>query len=151
MEKQLTCFPNLVLLAGNLTNNTTMKNTSLLAAIAASTLLLAGCSSEGAYHASNTTQVNLTGNNYHVLKTGVTGKSYGFSLLGFIPIVSPMHSEAKANIYSALNEPLQGRSIALVNNTEDRSSLYLILFSIPSVTVTADVVEFTGKDQPPAK
>jgi hypothetical protein len=43
--------------------------------------------------------------------------------------------------------------VALANQTEDRSSLYLILFSIPRVTITADVIEFTdaplGGNTPP--
>jgi hypothetical protein len=131
--------------------NTAMKYPSLLFTIAISTLLLAGCASQGAYQASNATHVNLTGNNYKIIQTGVTGKSYGFNLLGFIPIVSPELGEAKANIYKSLNQPLAGRSIALANNTEDRSSLYLILFSVPRVTVTADIVEFTGSSESPVK
>jgi hypothetical protein len=126
-----------------------MKNNLILTIVALSTMLFAGCSSEGAYRASNATQVNLTGNNYKIIQTGVLGKSYGFKLLGFIPIVSPMLSEAKANIWKSMNEPTAGRSIALANNTEDRSSLYLILFSIPCVTETADIVEFTGSANAP--
>jgi hypothetical protein len=35
--------------------------------------------------------------------------------------------------------------VALTNKTEDRSTWYLILFSIPEITVTADVIEFTDK------
>jgi hypothetical protein len=76
------------------------------------------------------------------------GESSGFKLLGIIPLASPLYSEAKANIYKSVDEPLSGRSIALANQTEDRSSLYLILFSIPKVTITADVVEFTSTNQP---
>jgi len=128
-----------------------MKKLAYLLSIVTVSVLLAGCASQGAYQASNATHVNLTGNNYKILQTGVIGKSYGFKLLGFIPIVSPLLSEAKANIYKSMSEPLNGRSIALANNTEDRSSLYLILFSVPCVTVTADIVEFTGgASQPPA-
>ena len=128
-----------------------MKKLAYLLSIVTVSVLLAGCASQGAYQASNATHVNLTGNNYKILQTGVIGKSYGFKLLGFIPIVSPLLSEAKANIYKSMSEPLNGRSIALANNTEDRSSLYLILFSVPCVTVTADIVEFIGgASQPPA-
>jgi hypothetical protein len=63
--------------------------------------------------------------------------------LGFIHIVDPTHANAKASLYASVGQPLTGRSVALANETEDRSSLYLILFSIPKITVTADLVEFT--------
>ena len=125
-----------------------MKYNSLLVTLATFTLLLAGCSSQGDYRASNATAVNLAGNNYRIVKAGVTGESSGFKLLGIISFASPRYSEAKANIYKAVDEPLGGRSIALANQTEDRSSLYLILFSIPKVTITADVIEFIGTNQP---
>ena len=39
---------------------------------------------------------------------------------------------------------MNGRSVAIANQTEDRSSLYLIAFSVPRITLTGDVVEFTG-------
>jgi hypothetical protein len=42
-----------------------------------------------------------------------------------------------------------GRSVALANQTEDVSSLNLIVFSIPKVTITADVIEFTSRSQSP--
>jgi len=86
--------------------------------------------------------VALAGNNYKIIKTGASGQSSGFRFLGIIPIVSPTHSGAKASLYQEIGIPLTGRSVALANETEDRSSLYLILFSIPKITVTADVVEF---------
>ena len=84
----------------------------------------------------------MRGNNYKIIKAGAKGQSSGFSLLGFIPILRPNYADAKSHLYKAVGEPLEGRSIALVNQTQDRSSLYLILFSIPRVTVTADIVEF---------
>ena len=128
-----------------------MKNYSILSLIALSALLFAGCASHGNYPANNTTDVRLSGNNYRLIQPGAIGKSYGFELLGIFPIVSPTASEAKANIYKCVTEPLQGRSIALANQTYDRSTLYLILFSVPRFTVTADIVEFTGNPESPAK
>ena len=125
-----------------------MKKLTSLLSITTASILLAGCASQGNYPANNTTDVRLSGNNYRIVKAGATGKSYGFALLGIIPIVSPLASEAKANIYKSVNEQLQGRSIALSNQTYDRSTLYLILFSVPRFTVTADVIEFTGTNQP---
>lgn len=111
-------------------------------ALCASAVLMGGCSSTGSMPHTVGTGVSLAGNNYKVLKTGVSGKSRGFSLLGFIPIVSPNYAEAKANLYTSFGESLVGRSVALANQTQDRSSVYLVLFSIPTLTMTADVVEF---------
>ncbi len=106
--------------------------------------LLTGCSSEGEFRQSTGTSVSLAGNNYRLIKAGATGHSSGFRLLGIIPFASPTHAGAKASLYKSVDEPLTGRAVALANETEDRSTLYLILFSIPKITVTADVVEFTG-------
>ena len=105
--------------------------------------LLAGCSSEGEFRQSTGTSVSLAGNNYKLIKAGATGHSSGFRLLGIIPFASPTHAGAKASLYKSVGQPLTGRAVALANETEDRSTLYLILFSIPKITVTADVVEFT--------
>jgi hypothetical protein len=91
------------------------------------------------------TTVNLTGQNYKLIKGGARGESRGFRLLGVIPFASPTHASAKAHLYESVGEPLTGKAIALMNETEDRSLLYVILFSIPKLTVTADVIEFTGK------
>ena len=82
-----------------------------------------------------------------MIKAGAIGHSSGFKLLGIIPFASPNYAEAKTDLYKSVGEPLTGRSVALANQTEDRSSIYLILFSIPKVTITADVIEFTDKAQ----
>lgn len=108
-------------------------------------LCIASCSSTGSMPQSTGTAVSLQGNNYKVVKAGAKGESSGFSLLGIIPIVSPNYADAKANLYQSTGTSLEGRSIALANQTQDRSSLYLILFSVPRITVTADIIEFTGK------
>ena len=95
------------------------------------------------------TQVSLAGKNYKLIKAGVMGHSSGFRLLGIVPITSPNYANAKASLYKSVSEPLTGRAVALANQTEDKSTLYLILFSIPRVTITADVIEFT--DNAPGK
>jgi len=112
--------------------------------------ILTGCSSEGTMKGGHTdTQVSLAGKNYKVIQAGVMGHSSGFRLLGIVPIISPNYASAKASLYKSVGQPLTGRAVALVNQTEDRSSLYLILFSIPRVTITADIIEFT--DNAPGK
>jgi len=110
--------------------------------------ILTGCSSEGMMKGGRTeTSVSLTGKNYKLIKGGARGTDYGFWLL-FIPIVSPNYADAKVSLYKSVEEPLTGKAIALCNQTEDKSLFTLILFSIPRITVTADVIEFT--DSSPA-
>lgn len=112
--------------------------------------VICGCTaSQGSMKQDNNTAVNLSKNNYTVVKAGAKGESTGFCLFGFICFISPNYAEAKTNLYSSSNEKLEGRSIALANQTQDHSSLYLVLFSIPKVTITADIVEF--KDEPSPK
>lgn len=119
-----------------------------IVALGVVSLLITGCASQGEFRGQSTgTQISLAGNNYKVIKAGATGQSSGFRLLGIIPLSSPNYGEAKAALYKSVGEPLTGRSVALANQTEDRSSMYLILFSIPKVTITADVVEFNDKPQ----
>ena len=122
----------------------------VIAALGVLALLPTGCASKGEFRGQATgTGVQLAGNNYKLIKAGAVGESSGFRLLGIIPFASPTYAEAKAALYKSVGEPLTGRSVALANQTEDRSSTYLILFSVPKVTITADVVEFT--DKPPGK
>ncbi len=116
----------------------------VLPAVVCTLMLLVGCSSTGSMPQSTGTNVSLAGNNYKVLKAGAKGTSSGFYLLGIIPIVSPDYAEAKADLYESVGVSLEGRAIALANQTQDRSFLYLILFSIPKITVTADIVEFNA-------
>ena len=111
----------------------------------AAVLILSGCQSysNGSMPQSTATSVSLQENNYKVIKAGASGQSSGFYLLGILPIVQPNFAEAKASLYKSIGQPLEGRSVALANQTQDSSSLYLILFSLPKIVVTADVVEFT--------
>ncbi|HUK57882.1 MAG TPA: DUF6567 family protein [Stellaceae bacterium] len=108
-------------------------------------LSLCACTSSGRLNESSGTSVQLSHDNYEVLKAGATGSSSGFWFL-FIPIASPNYAAAKADLYRSVNEPLNGKPIALANETDDHSFFTLLLFSIPTIKVTADVVEFT--DQP---
>ncbi len=126
----------------------TTKHLVSIAAFCVLSWLATGCASQGEFRGQNTaTEVSLAGNNYKLIKAGAKGQSSGFRLLGIIPFASPNYADAKASLYQSVGEPLTGRAVALANQTEDRSSLYLILFSIPKVTITADVVEFTDKAQ----
>jgi hypothetical protein len=111
----------------------------------ATTAVLAGCSSSriDARPRSTSTSVNLNEKNYRLLQPGASGTSYGFRLLGIIPFASPHFATARKDLYRSVNQPIEGKAIALSNELEDKSTLYLILFSVPKYTLTADVIEFT--------
>jgi hypothetical protein len=105
-----------------------------------------GCvASKGEFRQATGTQVALDSNNYKIVKAGVRGESTGFKLLGLISIAAPSYADAKAALYQNTGENLTGRSIALANQTEDTSGINLLIFQIPKVTITADVVEFNDK------
>ena len=93
------------------------------------------------------TQVTLAGNNYNILEPNVIGRSRGFKLLGLISFRGASHTEAMSRLYHRAGVE-QGRPQALANVLVESSSTYFILFSIPKVTIRADLIEFTG-DEPP--
>jgi hypothetical protein len=117
----------------------------IYASIAAIGLAATGCSSVGNERGGSTsTSVSFNRNNYQIIQANAIGHSYGFWMLGIVPIVSPTYSAAKTRLYRSVSVPLTGKAVALANQTWDRSNIYLILFSIPRITITADVIQFTG-------
>lgn len=105
--------------------------------------LITSCtSSDGAMDQRTETSAVLKENNYTLIKAGAKGESRGFKLLGFLPFVSPNYATAKSRLYDDVGQSLEGRSVALANQTKDSSFMYFILFSIPKLSITADVVEF---------
>jgi uncharacterized protein DUF6567 len=111
-------------------------------AAAALLLALAACSLRPAPQPATGTRIDLSRANYRVVRSNLTGTSYGFSLFGFIPIVAPTYSAAMSGLYERANGLEEGKAQALVNVVQERSQLYLLLFSIPKLTVRADVIEF---------
>lgn len=121
----------------------------LVAVLSTAMIMATGCSSTRVENTSPSTQtaVNLTHGNYKMIKAGAEGRSYGFRfLLGIFPITAPSTAAARADLYGSLGQSVNGRSVALVNVMEDRSTTWLILFSIPKLVVTGDVVEFASDD-----
>ena len=101
-----------------------------------------GCTSSGTFpHASNT-QVDLSKGNYRVVKANAIGSSSGFKLFMFIPIVAPRYSKAMSRLQQKAGVE-EGKAQAIVNVAQEKTSLYLLLFSIPKLTVRADIIEFT--------
>jgi len=90
----------------------------------------------------NQTDVKLTEGNFMVMKTNVVGQSKGFSLLGFITLVPARFQTAMDRLYVKA-EMQSGKPQTLGNMIMEKTSAYWILFSIPRVSVRADVVEFT--------
>lgn len=128
-----------------------MKIIQLVAAFSAAFLLTAGCSSTRVENnmPSTQTEVSLTHGNYKMIQAGAEGRSYGFRfLLGIIPITAPSTAAARSDLYRNVGQSVNGKSVALINVTEDRSTTWLLLFSIPKIVITGDVVEFNADNQP---
>ena len=119
-----------------------MKFTVSLSLLVCAALVM-GCAThgDGSYRSENITDTVLSEGNYKVVKAGAEGTSKGFKLLG-IPIVRPSHAAARADLYEDVEQPLTGRAIALTNQREEPSTLNFLLFQIPRVRVSADVIEF---------
>jgi hypothetical protein len=90
----------------------------------------------------NQTELKLTEGNFMVVKTNVMGQSRGFSLLGIITMVPARFQTAMDRLYVKA-EMETGKPQTLGNVIMEKTSAYWILFSIPRVSVRADLVEFT--------
>lgn len=123
-----------------------------LGALCAGILITSGCASSRVENnmPSTQTEVSLTHANYKMVQAGAEGRSYGFRFfLGIIPITAPSTAAARADLYRNVGQSVNGRSVALVNVTQDRSTMWLLLFSIPKIVVTGDVVEFQQDNPTP--
>lgn len=78
--------------------------------------------------------------NFKIVKAGAVSTQSGFKLFGLFPIVTPSLAKADAELYAQAGN-VEGRTVLLANKVEERTGFWLVLFSIPKLTVTADVVE----------
>ena len=101
-----------------------------------------GCTSSGTFPHESSTRVDLSRGNYRVVKANAVGSSSGFKLFMFIPIVSPKYNKAMWRLQKKAGVA-EGTAQAIVNVSQERGSIYLLLFSIPKITVRADIIEFT--------
>ncbi len=76
------------------------------------------------------------------MKTNVVGDARGFALLGFITLVPARFETAMGRLCSKA-EMQTGQPQTLGNLIVEKTSADWILFSIPRVSVRADLVEFT--------
>lgn len=112
-------------------------------------VLTFGCSTykEAHYDSVQKTSVDLTEGNYKVIKSNAVGTDRGFNFLG-IPIVRPSVVEAMGDLRD--EAPMEGKPAAVTNVVQEESTTNFLLFSVPKVSVSADVVEFdktTGVDR----
>ena len=121
--------------------------------VVAAIALLSGCSRAIVTQAQGpNTNVTLMQKNYRMLKTDCIGDSHGFTLLGIIPMWRPTAATAIRELNTEAALP-PGKAYARINEIQEKTSTYLILFSIPAITVRADIIEFldeTDKAQPSA-
>lgn len=94
-----------------------------------------------------TSTVSLSKQNYKIIKANAIGGSEGFSLLGLFTLVSPSYDEAFTNLYQIAGVS-EGKAQALANVVYGNSSNFYLLFSLPKITVRADVIEFTDAAVP---
>jgi len=96
------------------------------------------------------TSVTLAEDNFMLVKTNVSARSRGFSLLGLITIVPPTLTKAMNGLYEQ-SDMRVGKPQTLAHLIIERANTYWILFGIPEVDVRADVVEFKPAAKPEPK
>lgn len=123
-------------------------------------LTVAGCSSSGAFLASNRTSVNLQSANYTVQATDISGTAESGYILGAsfsnglvtstlalarVNGTGALYTQALQNLWAQYKDrygAVEGRNLALTNVRYDADILNLILYTRVKVTVRADIVEF---------
>lgn len=101
---------------------------------------------------SNTNDITVDRPGCKVILGRAVGEDRGFKLLGLIPFKSPSESKAVDSMYANARErgaAPEGNSRQFVNTSIEHNANYFILFSIPTVRSSGDLVEFVN--DPPAK
>jgi hypothetical protein len=111
------------------------------AAVAPFASTLAGGAPSASLEVHSQTAVRLSEANFVTLRTNLVGSSEGFRLLGFITLRPATVNEAMTRLY-ATAQAQEGRPETLANLVVEHSGIYVILFSIPRVTIRADLIEF---------
>jgi hypothetical protein len=103
--------------------------------------LVGGASPAATLQIQSQTSVKLETGNFVTVRTNVVGESKGFKLLGFITLYPATYNKAMNRLY-AKAEAEEGHSQTLAHLAVEHSGIYVVLFSIPRVTVRADLIEF---------
>ncbi|HEX6982080.1 MAG TPA: DUF6567 family protein [Balneolaceae bacterium] len=125
-------------------------------------ILLNSCASSGAFNAATLTEVQLSEADYEIIAVNVKGEASAGYILGVsggfdarqIQTIALARISGSGMIYGEAIENLwenfrkeygetEGRSLALINIRYDTEALNLILYTQPTVSVRADVIEFT--------
>ena len=114
------------------------------AAVAPVASSMTGSLGQPPVQANTHTAVNLSEGNFVVVKTNVIGRSKGFSLLGLITVYPATTTKAMSRLYAEAGMQ-EGRPKTMAHLVIEHSSMYFILFSIPEITVRADIVQFGPK------
>lgn len=119
-----------------------MKN--LLVASAFLSFFLTGCISAipSGLPSGHRTDVRLQENNFKLIKPNVIGEDTGFSLFCIFPLVSPQQILAMTDLCEKTGVT-PGKAYAFTNLIQERTTTCYFIFSIPKVSIRADVVEFT--------
>jgi len=118
-----------------------MKNITCMVAVFSVCVFLTGCVSVGEQPFNTGVSADLSKANFRVVKTSARGTDSGFHLFCFIPLFSPSYADAMDDLHNEYD--MEGKSTALVNVTHDKSEMFLLLFSVPRIKITADIIEFT--------
>lgn len=126
-----------------------MKKNIKLGFIAAVLAALASCSqttSPTGMHGDRglTSGVNINRHTVKMVCGRAHGASYGFKLLGIIPLAQASEAEAVDRMYENARQrgaSPDGRARQFVNNSVERSANYFILGSLPVVYAAGDLVE----------
>lgn len=107
--------------------------------LALALMALAGCHG-GDFTKQNATEVMLQANNYRVVMSGIRGEDSGFRVFGLGGWGQYSRAMDKIRVQAQLDD----RSRALINVTEDTNWWTIGIVGGDTLTLTADVVEFTG-------
>ena len=77
-----------------------------------------------------------------------TGQSTGLKLFGFIPLWNPSPENARTSLYSAIGRHPSDSTIALEKQSLVRSESQYFLFSIPRISLSAEIARSIPQ-QPP--
>lgn len=124
-------------------------------------VLIAGCSSSGAFMAGNVTDVQLQKGNFKIVARNVSGEAQAGYLMGGTVSMGMasntfalvrvsgsgmLYKEALENLwksYETAYGPVEGKRLALINVRYDSDALNLVVYTQPKITIRADIVEFT--------
>jgi hypothetical protein len=93
-----------------------------------------------------TTTVELSDADHRVIEANAIGESRGLTLLLFFTVDPATYAEAFSDL--SAKAPLEADCArAFANVVHERTARNFLLFSLPRVTVRADLVEFRGEGQ----